>query len=109
MTGYLKLVAVGLVVLCLGSPLRADDAFRPKPVELDANDLAEALGLRCWKYRLQFPQPVSSVSIALYELKHKGQGGWQRERLSVDSGYEAHDEKFREATVTIVVPEGKAP
>lgn len=107
-TKWLTIAAfVGLI--CQSVPLRAADPFKATPLELNAKDLADVLGLRWWKYDLGFNQPASAVNVRLYELTRRPDGSWRREPLSVNLGYERTDGKIKQATVTVVVPDGKAP
>jgi hypothetical protein len=73
------------------------------PSEITAADLASALGVRWWSYRLHFDKSIKRVSVRPCELRRRPDGTWQRDYLSPGIG-DARRE-VREITIALFIPE----
>jgi hypothetical protein len=58
------------------------DSIQAAPTAVTANDLASALDMRWWSYKLTFPSPVAGVSLRLCELRRQPSGAWSRTYLA---------------------------
>jgi hypothetical protein len=104
-----RLLAISTTIVVTVSPMMAiaaDGAAKIEPTvrEITAADLAPALGVRWWSYRLRFDKPVYAVRVQPCELRRKPDGTWQREALG-PSHQESSNKKIREIEVTLFIPE----
>jgi hypothetical protein len=47
------------------------------PAEFATSDLASAMGVKWWSYKLHFDQPVSGIFMRLCELRRQPDGRWK--------------------------------
>jgi len=71
--------------------------------EITASELASALGVQWWNYRLRFEKAVSSVSVRPCELRRRRDGTWERTYLTTGVG-DFSEKNVREKVVSLVIP-----
>ena len=79
----------------LAAPGRPGDAVSPAlsatSSDISARDLASALDIRWWSYKLTFPAQVAGVTVRPCELRRGSDGKWERSYLSPSFGRRRND------------------
>jgi len=90
-----SLALIVLLASLLAAPGRpgAAPSAQPSatPSDISAHDLASALNLRWWSYRLTFPTPVAGFTVRPCELRRGSDGKWQRSYLAPGLGRRHED------------------
>lgn len=77
--------------------------FTANSTELAASDLASALGVQWWSYKLKFDRPVSNVTVYLSELRRQADGSWEHSRLTTVFGVMHAAADIREIPVAVFI------
>jgi hypothetical protein len=97
------LIAITAVALSVCSLFAAETPkITAATTELTASDLASALGVRSWSYRLRFDKPVAGATVQLCELRRQPDGSWQRTYLA-SYGFHEEGSAHREIPVTVLI------
>jgi hypothetical protein len=96
-------IAVGGVILVSAAFSAESRKITASSAELTASDLASAMGVRWWSYKLRFDQPVSGVSVRLCELRRQPDGSWQRKTLAGGYGFKHETADTQEVAVAVFI------
>jgi hypothetical protein len=103
MNNRILAIAVGSVILVSTAFSAESPKITASSAELTASDLASAMGVRWWSYKLRFDQPVSSVFVRLCELRRQPDGSWQRTQLASGHGFKHETADAQEVAVAVLI------